>query len=407
MRLRELDLTSYRNYERETLTFADGVTLFYGQNAQGKTNILEAIFLCTCARSHRTGRDTELIKAGHDGYRVGIDYETDRSESESLSLAYDQTQARRTIEHNGIRLQRVADLMGLFHAVIFAPEDLAIVKDGPSERRRFLDLLISQQKPRYFRELSVYLHILNQRNKLLKRFREEDSGQNDMLQLDIWDEQLAKSGAYVMATRQFYAAQLEKKAAAALAHITGDGETLSLKYKSFGAKSEDEASIETEYLQRLHHGRRDDILRGSTSAGPHRDDLEIRLDGFDVRAYASQGQQRSITLALRIAELRILHEETSEAPILLLDDVMSELDVTRRTNLLTAIQGYQVLVTCTDLHQVFSPELATAVYEERSDLGRINPAESDRLSNLGTINFYKVANGSVSYRGSVNKTEND
>ncbi|HHT44164.1 MAG TPA: DNA replication/repair protein RecF [Fastidiosipila sp.] len=403
MRLSSLGLETFRNYEAERLAFENGIALFYGQNAQGKTNILEAVFLCTCARSHRTGKDSELVKSGHSAYQVDIEYVTDRDEDESLTIRYDQEKLKRTITYNGIQLNRVADLMGLFHAVIFAPEDLSIVKDGPAERRRFLDLLISQIRPRYFRELSIYQQTLHQRNKLLKQIRDRQmEDDNDMLQLDIWDEQLAKAGAYVMATRQFFAKVIETKANVALSDITGGKEALSLRYRSFGAKLDAEEQIATEYLERLKTARRDDLLRGSTSYGPHRDDLEIALDDKDVRAYASQGQQRSITLALRIAELGILHEESGEAPVLLLDDVMSELDVDRRTNLLTAIEGYQVLMTCTDLHQVFSPAVADAIYEETTNLEGIDLEKKDRLSRLGTIHFYKVEAGNVHFRGTLN-----
>lgn len=403
MRLSSLGLETFRNYEAELLAFENGIALFYGQNAQGKTNILEAVFLCTCARSHRTGKDSELVKSGHSAYQVEIEYVTDRDEDESLTIRYDQEKLKRTITYNGMQLNRVADLMGLFHAVIFAPEDLSIVKDGPAERRRFLDLLISQIRPRYFRELSIYQQTLHQRNKLLKQIRDRQiEDDNDTLQLDIWDEQLAKAGAYVMATRQFFAKVIETKANVALSDITGGKEALSLRYRSFGAKLDDEEQIATEYLERLKTARRDDLLRGSTSYGPHRDDLEIALDEKDVRAYASQGQQRSITLALRIAELGILHEESGEAPVLLLDDVMSELDVDRRTNLLTAIEGYQVLMTCTDLHQVFSPAIADAIYEETTNLEGIDPEKKDRLSRLGTIHFYKVEAGNVHFRGTLN-----
>lgn len=405
MRLSALGLTAFRNYQDERIRFADGIALFYGHNAQGKTNILEAVFLGTCARSHRTGRDTELILSGADRYRVELAFKTDRDEDDVLVLGYDQRTQKRSISYNDLALTRVSDLMGLFHAVIFAPEDLSIVKDGPSERRRFLDLLISQIRPRYFRELSVYLHILNQRNKLLKLFRDREPGENEWLQLDIWDEQLAKAGAYVMATRQQFAARIEAKAEQALAHITGGKERLTLKYRSFGARHEDEATIAAEYQHRLADGRRDDVARGITSAGPHRDDLEFQLDGLDVRAYASQGQQRSITLALRIAELNILHEESGEKPVLLLDDVMSELDVERRTNLLTAIEGYQVLLTCTDLYQVFSPRLADAIYSDAADLSQIAPDESDRLTRLGTIHFYQVEHGAVRFRGTVSNAQ--
>lgn len=399
MRLTEVGLSHFRNYTAETIAFEPGITLFYGQNAQGKTNILESIFLCTCARSHRTGKDAELIQAGHDAYTVQIAFATDRDEEETLRLHYEQKKLKRTIHHNDLQLTRVADLMGVFHAVIFAPEDLAIVKDGPAERRRFLDLLISQARPAYFRELSAYHHVLDQRNKLLKLLRDKSEvNELDILQLDVWDERLADAGAYLMLTRQDFAERLQKKATEALHLITNGKESLSLRYRSFGAKAEDHASIKGQYEKRLKTTRQDDIMRGITSIGPHRDDLEILLDGLDVRSYASQGQQRSITLALRIAELKILHEVTGEKPVLLLDDVMSELDVGRRTELLNAISGYQVLITCTDLYQVFSAPLAQAIYEDADDLASIKAKANDKLGQLGALHFYQVNDGQVHFK---------
>lgn len=402
MRLSSLGLTSFRNYESEQLTFSDGIALFYGANAQGKTNILESVFLCTCARSHRTSKDQELVKSGQDFYQVEISYDTDSAGEQDLLIHYDQVKAKRTIWHMGLKLERLADLMGLFHAVIFAPEDLAIVKGGPAERRRFINLLISQVRPRYFKELAIYQKTLLQRNKLLKQLRDREEQELDALQLDIWDEQLAVSGAYVMATRQYFANKIEQRANAALRDITGGKEKLSLRYRSFGAKQETEDEIKEAYVERLKMARRDDLMRGSTGYGPHRDDLDIELDDKDVRAFASQGQQRSITLALRIAELAVLHEESKEAPVLLLDDVMSELDVERRTNLLKAIEGYQVLMTCTDLHQVFSPKVANAIYEEKTNLDDVDAEKKDQLSRLGRLHFYKVEDGNVHFRGTLN-----
>ena len=359
MRLIELELTSFRNYSQQKVTFGPLTNVFFGSNGQGKTNILESIYLCTCARSHRTGKDKVLIQHNKSSYSVNIRYETERRYTETLRILYQdavpgdplQTRSNRLIFHNGLKLDRVSDLMGCFHAVIFAPEDVMLVKEGPSGRRRFLDLLISQIKPLYFQNLQQYSRLLSQRNKLLKMIREQEESRKDTasltMQLDVWDLKLAQVAAAIIHQRRIFVRRLDELAGRALHMLSCQKETLRIHYRTVTGvvDEQSEAEICQHVLKRIKVSTVDDIFRGNTSQGPHRDDLVFMLNDADIKPYASQGQQRSVVLALKLAELDILREETGEKPVLLLDDVMSELDEHRRNSLLDAIADHQVCLT--------------------------------------------------------------
>lgn len=368
MRISQIRLTTFRNYAEQTIETGPDINVFYGDNAQGKTNILEAIYLCTCARSHRTARDADLIMCGASSYAVQIDYSNDNGTTGRIELRYldadpaDPQRVRpiRQVFHDGIRLERISDLMGLFHAVVFAPEDLLLVKEGPSARRRFLDLLISQIRPTYFVHLQKYDRFLQQRNRMLKNLRElpyserRHLSQDISTQLDVWDHVLSKEAGYLIEQRQRYAERLAEIAGAAQLRISAGIETLNLRYRTVsGIKPDmDPAAIAARYATRLAESRLDDIDRGMTGSGPHRDDLELSLDGDSLKPFASQGQQRTAVLALKLAELEILRTDTEQTPVLLLDDVMSELDAGRRFSLLQSIGQAQIFITCTDVNQV-------------------------------------------------------
>lgn len=396
MRLTSLKLTNFRNYKNLELSFDEGIHVFYGDNAQGKTNLLEAIFLCTCARSHRTGRDEELIYHGADFYRSEVSFLTDRDLAEKVSFSYivpDQAHAARPLRkmfYNDIEVSHISDMVGLFHAVIFAPEDLQIIKSGPGVRRRFLDLLISQISRPYFRALQKYNSVLTQRNSLLKIIRDrgnrkssdagraggssddlrdmsgikDPSAEKDPLELPamslqdelaVWDHALAAEAGFILKMRLDCQLKIAKYAGMSLSFISDSKEDLSLRYRSIsGISAEDsQEEITAKFYNRLQKLAADDVFRGSTSIGPHRDDLEIYLNGYPARTYASQGQHRSLVLALKIAELLLLEELTGEKPILLLDDVMSELDSKRRSQLLEIVREHQVFLTGTDRGQMF------------------------------------------------------
>lgn len=380
MYVQHLELKQFRNYPSLSLDLSPGDNIFVGQNAQGKTNILEAIYLMSCARSHRTGREQEMIRRGESAFHIQMKYCTDAGVEHELSYRYleegsgeaasavstgssSRTRHIRQLQEDGIALERVAELFGLFQAVIFAPEDLSLIKDGPAYRRRFLDILLSQVHPSYFRDLQLYQRILLQRNVTLKQFRErgKQGGRQDAFQeaseqaqLAVWSEQLSQCAGRIIAQRIEQVGQLEEYAREAMEILSADAEGLELRYQGSlslpGKLSPEE--IGKRLLTRLEKNLADDILRGYTAIGPHRDDLEILLNELPARNYASQGQQRSLVLALKMAELRLKEEICEERPVLLLDDVMSELDGSRRAALFELIRHHQVFISCTDLSQV-------------------------------------------------------
>ncbi|MDD3930636.1 MAG: DNA replication/repair protein RecF [Eubacteriales bacterium] len=368
MIIKSIKLIQFRNYRHQEIEVDPEINIFYGENAQGKTNILEAIYLCACARSHRTSRDSDLILHDTHDYAVCIRYLSQQKVEETLEIRYleaipsdpQRTRSLRHIFHNGLKLDKISDLMGLFHAVIFAPEDLMLIKEGPATRRRYLDLLISQVRPAYFVHLQQYARILAQRNRLLKTWRDQrKSGKKGIdetiaVQLDVWNESLAREAAAVLSIRQAFCERISSLAMEAQQLISDQSEILEVRYRSVPGieTSSSTEEIYDQYLRKLKRNLEDDIEKGITQAGPHRDDLELTLNGNAIKPFASQGQQRSAVLSLKIAELQILREDTGETPVFLLDDVMSELDENRRISLLKNIQDAQVFVTCTDAHHV-------------------------------------------------------
>jgi DNA replication and repair protein RecF len=365
MVIRELQIANFRSYKDLTLCFDTDITVLYGQNAQGKTNILESIYLCSCLRSHRTSRDSDLITHDESEYRVYLEFqESDDSFDDSSTsfrenlcvVFYDvvsrdpnRTRSRRVMKHNGMLLTRMSDIIGLFHAVIFAPEDLNIIKEGPSVRRRYMDILISQIRASYFNELTIYQKILMQRNALLKQMRDGQSPRDPEL-LHSWDWALSASAAKIMTTRADFVAKIHEHASRHHYAMSSGKENINVKYKTLSGITFDKKleEIQQDIFDKLKTNFNEDVDRGSTMNGCHRDDLEILINGESIRVFASQGQQRTAVLALRIAELEIIGEETGNTPVLLLDDVMSELDETRRNQLMASIGNAQVILTCTD-----------------------------------------------------------
>lgn len=395
MYIRNIELRQFRNYTRETIRVQPGINVFFGDNAQGKTNIMEAVYMCACARSHRTARDSELIQHSENFYSIFIEYTNNNGSEESIEISYldtvrndpQRSRAMRVVRHNELKLDRISEMMGLFHAVIFAPEDLMIVKEGPSTRRRYIDLLISQIRPSYFLALQNYSRILSQRNRLLKDLREKCQGrklsEKQETQLDVWDISLAEQAAAILQQRQIFCRKICELASTSHSYITSEKEKLKVKYRTFTAY---DPNLKLKEISELYYNKLksmiyEDIEKGLTTYGPHRDDLELSLNGSGLRSYASQGQQRSTVLSLKMAELEILRQETGESPVLLLDDVMSELDENRRISLLDNIKDAQVFVTCTDPDQVLR--------EIKNERGQ-EDAGQNRFS------FYQVTAGKVS-----------
>ncbi|MCL2433122.1 MAG: DNA replication/repair protein RecF [Clostridia bacterium] len=329
MHITSLTLRRFRTYENLVLPVLAGTTAFVGPNAEGKTNILEAVYCCCVGRSHRAHHDREMIAEGHDEGRIILDYEN------NFGLGNIEIQLfsnkRKRILCDGKPVPRIGELYGKLNCVLFSPEDLALVKGGPGLRRAYVDIALSQARPAYFLQLQRYTHILKQRNALL---RAEQPG----TALWAWDEQLAATGAEVMAGRSAFIDRLAAKATEIHRDICG--ETLNVSY---------EPNVDAgNFLNILQKDHAADISRGSTNHGPHRDDIMLHVENRPARIYASQGQQRTVALALRIAELCVLRDASGQWPVLLLDDVLSELDGARRAALLALLPHVQTLITGTD-----------------------------------------------------------
>lgn len=345
MQIKSIKLRDFRNYSHLNVNFADTFNVIYGNNAQGKTNIIEAIFLCASGRSHRTSRDDELIKNNALGFEIKL-LMTKNGFEEEIHITF-SNEERKKIRINEIPIRKIGDLMGHLNAVIFSPEDLLIIKQGPSERRRFIDITLSQIRPSYFYDLQQYSKILFQRNCLLKKIV-INRGLEDTL--DVWNKHLVKTGSRIMKARNSFVSTLDNFAAARHSKLTNNEEKLQLKYNpSFEINIErSDVEIEKEFYDRLTRCKSKEILKGTTLYGPHRDDLDIVLDGESTKIYGSQGQQRTSVLSMKLAEIDLMKEESNEIPVLLLDDVLSELDDKRKEYLLDSIDGVQTFITCTD-----------------------------------------------------------
>ena len=346
MVIRQLRLVDYRNYPCVTFSPADGITVFHGSNGAGKTNLLEAIHLCCLGRSHRTSQDRELIRQGSLGGSVQVQVMRRDGRREIMVKLWAQQKRAKQIFLNGKPAARIGELMGHVNCVMFSPEDLELIKDGPAQRRRFIDMQLSQLRPSYFFALQKYASTLNQRNALLRAMAAPGANKNPAGQLEVWDEQLAREGACITEHRRWFAEILKSEAGKNYEHISGSKEEI-LEAQYIGVLAKADKLYEA-MLEGLHKSRREDMRRCVTHFGPHRDDLHLTIKGRDMRNFASQGQMRTAALALRLSQLTMMKLETGEAPVLLLDDVMSELDPKRRALLLHRIEGVQTFVTCTD-----------------------------------------------------------
>jgi DNA replication and repair protein RecF len=332
VRLKSLELRNYRNYERLDLEMGSQLNVFLGANGQGKTNLLESVAMLALSTSPRARRDAELIGPLVPETRIVAVVESgDRQAEIRISVRVENERARRRIEVDG-QPRRAVDLPGLFRVTLFWPDDLNLVKSGPEHRRRLLNEMLVQVQPGYARALSRYARVVEQRNSLLKQVA---MGEQPPAALDVWDFELAKLGGELVEGRRRAVRELAVCAAAGHAAISG-GETLELEY----------AGPPDDLAAALLRSRSDDVRRGTTGVGPHRDDVVVRLDGRDARGYASQGQQRTAVVSVKLAEAAVVAEMTGERPVLLLDDVLSELDAGRRGSLLEQLgEPGQVVIT--------------------------------------------------------------
>ena len=345
MYIKSLILRNFRNYDRLNISFAEAFNIIYGNNAQGKTNIIEAIFLCASGRSHRTSKDQELLKYGTEGFDVKLLLEKEGIEEE-IEIFYNADDKKK-IKINEIPVKKMGDLMGHLNAVIFSPEDLLLIKQGPAERRRFADITLSQLRPSYFYDLQKYAKILYQRNTLLKNILMKRELEDT---LDVWDMHLVKTGTRIIKGRRNFIIKLDALAKKWHHKLTNNEENLNLKYSpSFEFRDNaDDLEMEELFRRMLERNRGKEIQKGSTSIGPHRDDIDILLNGESTKIYGSQGQQRTSVLSMKLAEIDLMKEESGDYPVLLLDDVLSELDEMRREHLIESIKGVQTFITCTE-----------------------------------------------------------
>ena len=336
MKIKSLKLKNFRNYDLLKLDFDGSTNIFYGNNAQGKTNILEAVYLSGTTKSHRGAKDRDIIQFKHDESHIemiveknGISYQLDMHLKKN---------SPKGIAVNKIPIRKASELFGIVNLVFFSPEDLNIIKNGPAERRRFIDLELSQLDKVYLNDLSNYNRIVNQRNHLLKEigFNNQDN-LRDML--DIWEMQLIQYGDKIIERRKGFVEDINKIISSIHKKLTGGKEELRVIYEP----SKGEMTLE----QALNRSRERDIRIKSTSVGPHRDDICFMIGDMDIRKYGSQGQQRTAALSLKLSEIELVKQMIHDTPVLLLDDVLSELDKHRQNYLLDSIHDIQTLITCT------------------------------------------------------------
>lgn len=344
MKAKKISLSGFRNIENATVSFSPDITFLLGNNAQGKTNILEALYLFARGKSFRGATDKEMTSFGREGYSVSLTYESENREEELFVSAFGREKQRKK---NGISLEKQSELIGSFRAVMFSPDDLQMVKGSPSERRHFLDVAISQCYPVYIPVYAAYKKNLEERNALLKAMQKGFFYDEDMLA--VYSEKLSLYAADIYLYRQAYVERLAQKAKEVVTELSSGRETLSLFYRSDMDGYKERETDKSRLIERYHHifSAHTDRERaaGMTLFGIHRDELEIFLSGISAKDFGSQGQQRSAVLALKMAEGIVSGEITGERPVYLFDDVLSELDDGRRRFLLSGMKGCQFVVT--------------------------------------------------------------
>ncbi len=340
-----ISLTDFRNIAAASVRFAAGVNVLYGNNAQGKTNFLEGIYYAAIGKSFRGQHAPEVIRFDSSMAVLSLDY-TAGGREQNITMRLFPNNRARVVEKNKVRITRMSELVGSFRAVLFCPEHLALIKGGPAERRQFLDIAISASEPVYLGTLQRYAQALKQRNTLIHKAKDEPETFRSTV--DVWSAQLAREGAYIARSRQRFVKRAEKYVKECFADMTGEKETPTLRYlgcSKAGGDYEDIAATEQELYRLLSAAHEREIGAGTTLWGTHKDDIDVELNGHSARLFCSQGQQRSLALALKLAEGELCREDCGEYPVFLFDDVLSELDSTRREYLLMKMKGKQVIMT--------------------------------------------------------------
>ncbi len=345
MNIESIKLINFRNYNSLNISLNKETNVFIGKNAQGKTNLLESIYMCATGRSFRTNRDKEIINLNKNQAYVGTKIKVDKAEK-FIEIKMERNKQKR-IRVNKIELKNFKELYSGLNVVVFSPDDLKLIKDGPGERRSFLDMSISQIKPVYKHNINRYNKILFQRNNLLKSNKKK----SDILNLlEIFDLQLAKIGTEIIISRNVFIEELSKIAEEIHKKLTLEKEKLTLNYISnVNFMEQNKDIIEKDFLTKLKLNTKKDLFLGTTEIGPHRDDIEIKTNNIDARTFASQGQQRTIVLSIKLSEVEIIKLDRGNYPVILLDDVFSELDEERRKYLTMSFNGKQTIITSTDV----------------------------------------------------------
>ena len=338
MIIKSLELANFRNYEELDISFDKGTNILYGDNAQGKTNILEAIYVSATTKSHKGSKDKEIINFDKEEAHIRTYLEKENVETRvDMHLRKNKSKG---IAIDGQKIKKAADLMGLLNVVFFSPEDLSIIKDGPAERRRFADMELCQLDSFYLYNLNHYNKIIGQRNKLLKDMYFQPELKET---LNIWDSQLVSFGSKIIERREQFVKQLGDIIFDIHKKLSGGKEELVIAY-------EPDVSIE-DFEKQMKYNQDKDIRLKQTTTGPHRDDFSFVVNGVDIRKYGSQGQQRTAALSLKLSEIELVKKISKDTPVLLLDDVLSELDSNRQNYLLNSIGNIQTIITCTGLDE--------------------------------------------------------
>lgn len=362
----------FRNLKDVDLKLHPRMNVLCGKNAQGKTNILEAIWLCTGERSFRGAKDRDLLCVGGDSFSIEVGFRDNRRDQRARYALERADMKNKRIELNGVNVKIPSGLLGALQCVIFTPEDLELSKGSPDNRRNFIDLSVSQIKSSYRAVVEKYRRLLEQRNVQL---RSVAAGRSDISMIEIWDGQLASMGAYISMLRYNYCKKLRDRAAALYEEISCGSETLDIRYhstvyESLEGRNDYKNDLAAEYLAALEKSRADDIRAGFTLKGAHRDDVRCYINGMYAKDFASQGQHRSVALILKLAQAYILSEETRDPPCIMLDDVLSELDAARQSFVINKIKDMQVIITCCD-EELMRSEIRGGGKVMKIDSGRI------------------------------------
>ena len=347
MYCKKVSLKSFRNIDECSIEFYDGINILAGENAQGKTNLLEAIFYASVGRSFRASNSGEMIFFGKRSATVSIDYVSEKKEKGDNITIQLFSDKKKTVEKNHLRVERLSDIVGSFRSVLFCPEHLSLIKDGPLERRTYLDIAISRISPKYIHSLQRYAYFLKQRNALIKSAQSDRSVFDATV--DLWSEQLASEAAEISFLRLQFIKRVAKIVSDCFEEMTGKKESVDIIYRGSASLEGDEyldkQRVKEKYFSLLSSSHDREIFVGSTLWGIHKDDIEIKINQKNARSFASQGQQRSLALALKLAEGEICYEEFGDYPVFLFDDVLSELDETRRNYMIKFAADKQVIIT--------------------------------------------------------------